>query len=63
MSKYSWFIDFLLQKGWLLKPLAETQEDYSSAESNRVLALIKATPLNFQAFKLSSNQTLVYSYT
>lgn len=50
MSKYSWFIDFLLQKGWLLKPLAETQEDYSSAESKRVLALIKATPLNFQAF-------------
>ena len=50
MSKYSWFIDSLLQKGWLLKPLAETQEDYPSAESNRVLALIKATPLNFQAF-------------
>ena len=50
MSKYSWFIDFLLQKGWLLKPLAETQEDYSSTESNRVLAIIKATPLNFQAF-------------
>lgn len=50
MSRYSWFIDFLLQKEWLLKPLAETQEDYSSAESNRVLALIKATPLNFQAF-------------
>ena len=50
MSKYSWFIDFLLQKGWLLKPLAETQEDYSSAESKRVLALIKVTPLNFQAF-------------
>ena len=21
MSKYSWFIDFLLQKGWLLKPM------------------------------------------
>lgn len=53
MSKYSWFIDFLLQKGWLLKPLAEMQEDYSSAESKRVLALIKATPLNFQA----SNQS------
>jgi len=50
MSRYSWFIDFLLQKEWLLKPLAETQEDYSSAESNRVLALIKATSLNFQAF-------------
>ena len=50
MSKYSWFIDSLLQKGWLLKPLAETQEDYSSAESKRVLALIKATPLNFQTF-------------
>lgn len=48
MSRYSWFIDFLLQKEWLLKPLAETQEDYSSAESNRVL--VKATPLNFQAF-------------
>lgn len=50
MSKYSWFIDILLQKGWLLKPLVETQENYSSAESNRVLDLIKATPLNFQAF-------------
>ena len=49
MSKYSWFIDSLLQKGWLLKPLAETQEDYPAAESNRVLALIKATPLNLQA--------------
>ena len=50
MSKYSWFIDFLLQKGWLLKPLVEMQEDYSSAESNRFFSSHKGNPTKLSSF-------------
>lgn len=50
MSKYLWFIDLLLQEGCSFKPLEATEEVDSSSFSKRVLALIKATPLSFQAF-------------